>query len=265
MTAERTRRRSVGALALSCVAAAVLSACAPGADSDGVAPRSSTWEPALGTEPALDAASMQTIADHLRRTAPCDRADVLHDDLAFWDSMRGFDCLDPDAPTFIRVYAHAVSVPQTLAEWDGTFDSDRAVVRGANWYVIGPPSTVSGVEAPTGAPRVADDVGEPVSLTPEQDYTTTCMLFVSNEGPRYVRWPDERSTSAQQYDEVFPGVTDDVHAAIEELGRGRVLAVADEERWVAALSPIGPRLKKRCAAAYRAVGDAVQPLDGSER
>ncbi|SFG00104.1 hypothetical protein [Curtobacterium sp. YR515] len=208
---------------------------------------------------------MQTIADHLRLTVPCGRADTLHDDLAFWDSMRGFDCLEPDAPTFIRVYAHAASVPQTLAEWDGTFDSDRAVVRGANWYVIGPPTTVSAVEAPTGAPRVADDVGEPVSLTPEQDYTTTCMLFVSSEGQRYVRRSEERSTSAEQYGAIFPGVTDEVHAAIEELGRGRVLEVADEERWVAALSPIGPRLKKRCAAAYRAVGDAVQPIDGSER
>jgi hypothetical protein len=208
---------------------------------------------------------MQTIADDLRLTVPCDGADTLHDDLAFWDSMRGYDCLSPDQPTFIRVYAHAASVPQTLAEWDGTFDSERAVARGANWYVVGPPAAVSAVIAPEGAPRMADDIGEPVSLTPEQDYITTCMLFVSSEGQRYVQRPDGRSPSAEQYDALFPGVTAEVHAAIEDLGRSRVLEVSDEDRWVAALSPIGPRLKKRCAASYRAVGDAVQPIDGSER
>ncbi|MBO9041388.1 hypothetical protein [Curtobacterium flaccumfaciens] len=208
---------------------------------------------------------MQMIADELRATVPCERADALHDDLAFWDSMRGFDCLAGDSPTFIRVYAHAESVPQTLADWDGTFGAERAVTRGEHWYVIGAPDTVSAVNPPNGTPRVANDVGAPVPLAPEQHYMTTCMLFVSSEGQRYVQHPERRSTSADQYGALFPGVTAEVHAAIEDLGRNRILGIADEERWIAALSPMGPRLKRQCATAYRAVGDTVRPLSGDER
>ncbi|WIB42140.1 hypothetical protein [Curtobacterium sp. MCLR17_058] len=77
--------------------------------------------------------------------------------------------------------------------------------------------------------------------------------------------PKQRSTSADQYSALFPGVTAEVHAAIDDLGRSRILGIADEERWIAALSPIGPRLKRQCATAYRAVGDTVRPLTGDER
>lgn len=250
-----------------CVAAAVLSACSSGSDDRTPRAQSPTHDsvPTPAAVPALDAASMERIADELRTSVPCERADALHDDLASWDSMRGFDCLDTDASAFIRVYAHAASVPQTLADWDGTFGTERAVTRGEHWYVIGTPETVSSVIPPIGAPRIANDIGVPVPVTPEQDYMTTCVLFVSSEGQRYVQYPKQRSTSADQYGALFPGVAAEVHAAIEELGRHRVLQVPDRERWIAALSPIGPRLKKQCAAAYRAVGDTVRPLGGDER
>jgi len=261
MMPGQSRRRSIEAVASICVAAAALSACSSGPDDRTRRAESPTQTPA----PALGVASMQMIADELRATVPCKLADALHDDLAFWDSMRGFDCLDGDSPTFIRVYAHAVSVPQTLADWDGTFGAGRAVTRGEHWYVIGAPATVSAVKPPKATPRVANDVGVPVPLTPEQDYMTTCVLFVSSEGQRYVQHPKQRSTSADQYSELFPGVTAEVHAAIDDLGRSRILGIADEERWIAALSPMGPRLKRRCATAYRAVGDTVRPLSGDER
>ncbi|PZE34778.1 MULTISPECIES: hypothetical protein [unclassified Curtobacterium] len=207
---------------------------------------------------------METLAADIRATVPCTRADTLLDDLAFWDSMRGFDCFDHDEPTFIRVYAHAASVPQTLAEWDGTFGTGRAVARGVNWYVVGTPATVSAVRPPDGAPRTANDLGSPVPLTPEQDYLTTCVLYVSSESQRYVQHPKQRSVSADQYGALFPGVSAATHAAVDDLGRARVLEIMDEDRWIAALSPIGPRLKEQCAAAYRAVGDSVRPLDGDE-
>ena len=185
------------------------------------------------------------------------------DDLAFWDASRGFDCFDREEPTFIRVYAHAASVPQTLDDWDGTLGAERAVVRGASWYVIGAPSTVSAVNSPSGAPRTANDLGSPVPLTAEQDYLTTCVLYVSSEAQRHVRHPEQRDTSADRYDALFPGVTAAVHTAVDDLGRSRVSQITDEDRWIAALSPIGPRLKEQCTTAYRAVGDSVRPLDGA--
>ncbi|PZF58155.1 hypothetical protein DEJ23_04430 [Curtobacterium sp. MCSS17_008] len=206
---------------------------------------------------------MQHLADELRATVPCTRADALLDDLAFWDSMRGFDCFDREELTFIRVYAHAASVPQTLDDWDGTLGAERAVARGANWYVIGAPGTVAAVRPPSGAPRTADDLGSPVPLTAEQDYLTTCMLYVSSEAQRYVQHPKQRDSSAPQYGVLFPGVEVAVHTAVDDLGRSRALQITDKDRWIAALSPIGPPLKRQCTTAYRAVGDSVRPLDGA--
>lgn len=261
MIPERSRRRSVEALASTCVAAAVLSGCSTGSDEHdhGLPPAQA---PARLPGPALDASAMENLADELRATVPCTRADALLDDLAFWDAMRGFDCLDGDAPTFIRVYAHTASVPPTLAEWDGTFGPERAVTRGANWYVIGAPATVSAVKPPGEAPRTANDLGSPVPLTAEQDYLTTCMLYVSSESQRYVRHPEQRSASADQYGALFPGITAAVHAAVDDLGRSKVAQITDEDRWIAALSVIGPQIKDQCGAAYRMVGDSVRPVDG---
>ncbi len=99
-------------------------------------------------EPGISADRMQEVADLLRMSVSCSDNDAILDDLAFWDAMRGYDCFSPTGPTFIRVYAHPASVLQTLDEWRDTFNTDRAYVRGAHWYVIGPPSSVAAVRAP---------------------------------------------------------------------------------------------------------------------
>ncbi|MGU3409396.1 hypothetical protein ACLBWP_04755 [Microbacterium sp. M1A1_1b] len=240
-----------------CVAAAVLSGCAShqpqAAVTDDPKPRP--------TEPGLSGAALRSIAGQLRQSLPCGDADALADDLAFWDAMRGFDCFDGTDSVFVRVYAHAASVSQTLDEWKDTVNAQRAVTRGENWYVIGPPSVIAAVTAPEGSPAIADDVGVPTKLTAAQDYLTTCTRFVASEGERYVKHPRKRSGSAKQYEALFPGVTAAVHASVDHLGRARIRQIADEERWVAALSPIGPHLKARCATAYEKVRDTVSPLE----
>lgn len=205
---------------------------------------------------------MQAIADQLRRSVPCRDADALRDDLAFWDAMRGFDCLDGAESSFIRVYAHASSVPQTLEDWKDTLNSDRAVVRGKNWYVIGSLGVLDALRVPRNAHVVARDVGTPLKLTAEQDYLTTCARFIASEGKRYVGQPTKRSESAVQYEALFPGVTADLHAAIDDLGRVRISKIADTERWTAALSSVGPRLKSKCKTAYEKVHTSVGSLEG---
>jgi hypothetical protein len=204
---------------------------------------------------------MQAAAQTLRLSAPCDDSDELKADLAFWDAMRGFDCFDQPGPVFIRVYAHAASVPQTLEDWDGTFTAERAVARGRNWYVIGPPAVVDAVHAPADMPRIATDAGHPQPLTAEQDYLTTCMRFVASEGQRYVRHPHKRSGSAEQYERLFPGVTGSIHSAVDDLGRSYILDIENRDRRVAALSSIGPRVSAACEKAYRRVGETVQSVE----
>lgn len=206
---------------------------------------------------------MQSIAEQLHQSVRCKDVDVLQDDLAFWDAMRGFDCFTGADSTFIRVYAHAASVPQTLDEWKDTINTERAVARGQNWYVVGPPTVIQALNVPRDTPKIADNVGAPINLTAEQDYLTTCTRFVASEGERYVKHPRKRSGSAKQYEALFPGVASDVHAAVDDLGRDRILQIPDTERWIAALSPIGPRLKAKCATAYGQVRDTVNPLEGT--
>lgn len=213
---------------------------------------------------ALSDDKMQSIADTLRLSLPCEDSDALMDDLAFWDAMRGFDCVDGVNTTFVRVYAHAASVPQTLEDWSDTLGRDRGVVRGRYWYVIGPPAAIDAMTIPNDAPRVADDVGHPRRLSAEQDYLTTCSRFVASEGERYVKHPRTRGRSAEQYESLFPGVSAELHAAIDDLGRDRVRAIPDTDRWIAALSPIGPRVKAECARAYVKVRDTVKPLEDEQ-
>lgn len=248
------RRRSIEAVASGCVAAVVLAACAPvGAPrTEGSSASSTRAEPGLPTD------TMRSIADHLRSSMPCDAFDRLSDDLAFWDAMQGFDCSSPGGPSFVRVYAHAASVPQTLADWEDTFGAERTVARGAHWYVIGTPSVVRAVEAPSREPELTEPLPQPTPLTPEQDYLTTCTRYVASEGERYLEHPHEPSSSAEQYEVLFPGATSALHAEIDGLHPEAILAVNDHDRWIAALSPIGPRMKDRCGKAYEKVRDTVR-------
>ena len=254
------RRRSLVTIVSGCAAAAVLAGCASSESGAAITADSK----ALPTEPGLSGAALQLIAEELRGSLPCDDADALADDLAFWDAMRGFDCFDRADAVFVRVYAHAASVPQTLDEWADTFNDQRTVARGENWYVIGPPSVIAAMKAPEGLPKIADDAGVPAKLTAAQDYLTTCTRFVASEGARYVEHPRKRSGSAKQYEALFPGVTAAVHASVDDLGRARIRQIPDAERWVAALSPIGQRLKAKCATAYVKVGDTVNPLEATQ-
>lgn len=241
---------------MSCVAAVTLSSCTAQVSGGTV-----TSPPTAERGPALPQSSLQGAADALRRSVSCEDSDELKADLAFWDEMRGFDCFGQPGPVFIRVYAHAESVPQTLEDWNGTFTAERAVVRGGNWYVIGPPAVVEAVRAPVDMPRIATNAGHPQPLTAEQDYLTTCMRFVATESQRYVEQPSKRSASAEQYEALFPGVTTAVHSAVDDLGRASVLHIRNHDRWIAALSPIGPPLARACGRAYRKVGATVQPLE----
>lgn len=249
-------RRGLGVMASGCVAAVLLSGC----DSRGQRVPVAADPSPRGDGPALSAVAMQSKADRLRRSVPCRDADALHDDLAFWDAMRGYDCLAGADSTFIRVYAHAASVPQTLEDWQDTLGADRDVVRGENWSVIGPPTVIDAVDVPWDT--IPGDEATPTKLTAEQDYLTTCVRFVASEGERYVQRPGERDGSAKQYETIFPGVLADLHAAIEDLGRTRIRQIADTERWTAALSQIGPRLKAKCVSAYEKVRTTVRSIEG---
>lgn len=88
--------------------------------------------------------------------------------------MHGFP-----GPTFIRAYEHETSVGQVLEDWADTFGADRGVVRSENWFIIGPPSVVSRIKAPSGTTLVPYRRGEEVTPTAAESYVTNCMRFAS--------------------------------------------------------------------------------------
>lgn len=260
---HRSRRRSSWAVALGCVVTVAVSGCAAPSDSEPEAVPATAAATSPPTEQGISAERMQLMADDLRQSVPCSNRDALLDDLAFWDAMRGYDCFGTDGPTFIRVYAHYPSVVQTLDEWRDTFDADRTYARGRHWYVIGPPSIVATVHGPGSDSAIVQSPPEPDALTPRQDYLTTCARFVASEGERYVRHPDRLSGSASQYETLFPGVTQSLHEAIDRLGIAHVRAIHDQDRWLAALTPLGPRMKARCGVAFDRVHNTVASVGGA--
>jgi len=177
--------------------------------------------------------------------------------MAFWDSMRGYDCFDTPGPTFVRVYAHEASVAQTLADWDGTFGKNRALVHGESWYVIGPPETLDAVHGPAGRQLIPGNVQPATVLSARQDYLTTCTRFALSEAERHLRHPGRRSADAKYYARLFPQVGAAVRQAVDSEDTAALRAV-EEERQPAALSAIGPEAKKACSFAYGRVGSTVQ-------
>jgi len=171
--------------------------------------------------------------------------------------MRGYDCFDEPGPTFIRVYAHDASVPQTLADWDGTFGADRSLVRGKGWYVIGPPQGLKAVVGPPGRAPVTEAIDDAPRLTPRQDYLTTCTRFGLTEAERHLRSPRKKSANTKYYGELFPEVERDIHKAMDALDIPAIRGLAKESQ-PAALSPVGSDIKRSCASAYRQVSSAVE-------
>lgn len=255
---HRAQRRTRWSLLLGCVAALSLPGCA-----SPVPHYSGSTVSEAPAEPGISPREMQAVADELKRQLSCSESDALLDDLAFWDAMQGYDCFTPTGATFIRVYAHPASVLQTLDEWRETFTSERTSVRGTYWYVIGRPSDVVRVSAPDSDPAIPDPLPRPSGLSAKQDYLSTCVRFVASEGTRYVRQPKSKNASEKEYETLFPGVGTALHDAIDDLGRARIRAIPDHDRWLAALSPIGPQMKALCAKAHDEVQNTVTPLEGS--
>jgi hypothetical protein len=193
----------------------------------------------------LDENQRAALALELKDSIRCDDSDELYDDLEFWDSMRGWDCYDAE-PVFIRVYEHESAVPYALTEFDETFSPKRTVVRGKHWFVVGPPDVVDAVRIPGGEPTIPytrNEVGDGIT---KEDFVTTCMLHGLDEAMRTVEKEPTPPPDEQQYERVFPGIAKVAAKAMDKVDAAKIRTIPDRDRWLAALTPIGPTVKSAC-------------------
>lgn len=209
---------------------------------------------------SLDQRQQQALADSLVQQIPCADRDQWLDDLAFWDTMRGYDCVDGTDSSFVRVYAHSSSVAQVLAEWDETFIEGRTARRGTHWFVIGPAEVIGDIKSPPDDPEQPYRRGAPLGLTADQEYLTMCTQYALDEALRTIRMQPGSAPDAAQYDALFPGVGATVRTTVDRKVRNAVTVEGDEERWPALLSKLGPRFKStytRAASRFADLPTAV--------
>jgi len=221
-----------------------------------------------GTEASEESSAIgqherRAIAAALVAQLPCPSMDELQDDLQVWDRMSGFDCLsntDPSNPTdstqdaFVRVYSHRTTVEQVLEDWAPTLTNGRSVVRGPNWFVIGPTRLTQRLQEPDGQPVIADDPGSPVPPTRSQEYRTMCVRFLGQMALSRVNGERIDTADIHSLDTLFPGARRAMLSATAPV-IADVRSEPDQDRRAARLSRIGPALKKACARAERRTQD----------
>lgn len=163
-------------------------------------------EPERPAPTAASATALEKQVERLRAHLACDGDVSWADDPYFWDSMRGVDCTTPDGqPVFVRVYAHDDSAAQVLQDWKGTFGAHRALIRGSDWFVIGPEETIAPVSSAesVAAPSVRVPDAEP--LTGPAEARTTCVRFLSGAAQDRVRAPERFRSELPKLDALYPG------------------------------------------------------------
>lgn len=228
---------------LSVVLGIVLSGCTGGeAASDASPAESSTQERADVITPR----ERVRLAAKLRTQVPCDDGDKVLDDLSFHDSMRGFDCYDRNEPTFIRVYERSTSVNQVLQDWQPTLTGGRGVLRGRNWFVIGPEASLASISPPKGYPAVAEAVGPPSEPSAREADQTTCVQFVAAWLLDSIVHDGHLEARSRDYDDALPGVTALIESIADQPKAAAVASIIDPDRRLAALSRFGPSIKAYC-------------------
>jgi hypothetical protein len=190
--------------------------------------------------------------DALAAELECVQIWQLHDDVHFYDAMRGFDCwLGGDGPSLsFRAYEHDASPRQVLQYWDGLVSRERPYLIGPNWFTVG---------SPTDLKRFANAVGvEPVAYNTVPEAPPAVSLTQMNVGictTAIVTWAEEvlifhkdASDSFVGQETVFPGIRDAVGSIIGEIERtGGTTA----ETFNYDITEYGPAMKTFCETAVR--------------
>jgi hypothetical protein len=177
--------------------------------------------------------------------------------------MNGYDCFDdPEAPAFIRVYAHSNSVAQVLVDWQDTFGPDRRAVRGANWFVIATPAIVDRISSRDDATPLGLRVNDVPRTTPREEYLTACTHFIADTATRWVGGTRVAKAQQRTYDEFFPGVGRVARGALRDVERDRIRDLDDDRQLAALSAPIG-HAKSSCSDAYAKAGASLESVDGS--
>ncbi|QZQ56832.1 hypothetical protein KZI27_08530 [Curtobacterium sp. TC1] len=258
LIATRRRRRSLIWVGACAVAVAATGCGAPDPTTTRTPRTTTTVRPATESARIIETVSQQRLADVLIAGLPCEDRDDYQDDLTFWDSMRGYDCVDAADTVSVRVYGSSRSVDQILPSWADALVDGRGARRGVNWFVVGPRDLISQVDPPREDPEVRSSSTSAPAPTAQQEFLTNCSQYTFDEAVRAIRGERVTETDGAYYDRAFSGVGEAVRASLDQRDLALLRAEDDEARWPSMLSERGPAWKQVCLTAMSRHDDLLR-------
>ncbi|WP_431031055.1 hypothetical protein [Plantibacter sp. RU18] len=173
----------------------------------------------------------------------CAQFDVLQDDVEFYDTMRGFNCVyDNDATLLFRVYEQNTSVQQVLPGWTSTLSETNQILVGMNWFAVGSPELLDELSAhlQVSPQRFTDYEADPAPLTESEEVISACSAFTASEVRDVVVFALPARPEA---DRTYPGISAQVASAAESLENSGTTVASFE----ADVSALGPAFKDFCS------------------
>lgn len=172
----------------------------------------------------------------------CDQLDLLEDDVDFYDSMQGANCVyDNQSTLLVRAYDHDASVQQVLPDWTPTLSESNQLIVGKNWFAVGTPQLLDELSSllDTSAQRVSEYEATPTPLSKSQQAIGACSAFVAAAVRSSVLDGTSVPTEAES---VYPGISEKVVETVGELRTSRT----NSDSFDADISELGPELKAFC-------------------
>ncbi len=203
----------------------------------------------------LTAQQRESLFSRLTRLVPCAESTVFRDELTFYDDDTGVDCSLPDGEfAFVRVYRSSDSVAQTLEDWAPTLGTDRQIVFGQNWYVVGPPAFAARAKGFDGGRGPTQAVPQPKARTLNHNQITTCGRLLSSSVRAFLYEPKDYAEIQPELRRAIPGAEVMIRTSLPDQKR-KTLAASDPEKVMAAITNELPELKSLCSGPRGATAD----------
>lgn len=169
---------------------------------------SQTTEEGTGRSKPLDSASLDRENKALSQDLVCEERLPFKSDASFFDPARGTDCIRSDKRgVFVRVYAHAETIPHVLQEWEPTIGDDRWFVRGKNSIVMGPLDALTQAASMPGASKPSRSAATNVSYSAFDGDRDTCMSMLASAAAARTKRLSDYDVLRQDLDRAVPGAS----------------------------------------------------------
>lgn len=180
----------------------------------------------------------------------CRSSDYIADDLSFWDSVRGADCiLDDGSALVIRVFAHEGSAEFAFVDWAPLLGADNQVMFGRNWFMLGRPSKLKEAASFVVDPGpISDSVDTSLRLPQRLLDRGTCSSLLGHQLQAIASPDQSNELTAEVLENLYPGSGDMLASLIKPEVSSHIIALSNynDTRLLNYLATFGPELKQFC-------------------